>query len=107
MSTVAFDTVKLFFSKSSLQNKPKMDDYDGFHHVVKGCLLWEISHVSIVTTQDETYEHIPTYCSSGFYSGIGTYFLCGLLYLQGFKNVLHQYFTALSGIRNKQSGLLF
>jgi len=41
-----------------------LDDYDGFRHVVKGCLQWEISHTSIVTTQDETNENITKYCSA-------------------------------------------
>ena len=46
-------------------------------------------------------------CSSGFYGGIESSFIRGLLYLQGFMNVLHQYCTALSGIRSKQSRLCF
>ena len=53
-----------------------LDDYDRFRHVVKGCIQLEISHTSIVTTQDATNENIPKYYSSGFYGGIGSYFIC-------------------------------
>ena len=80
-----------------------LGDHDRFHHVFKGCLQWQISHSSIFTIHDATDENIPKYCSSGCYSKIGTYFLCRLLYLQCFKNILHQYFTTLSGIRRKIS----
>ena len=84
-----------------------LDDYDRFRHVVKGCIQLEISHTSIVTTQDATNDNIPKYCSSVFYGEIGSYFICLFLYFKGFKNVLHQYWTALSGIISKQSRLLF
>ena len=83
-----------------------LDDLGRLDHIVEGCLQWGLSHSSVFTNQDAINENILYYCSYGFYNGIGINFICRLLFLQDFRNVLHVYFTALSGIGNKQSRLL-